>query len=297
MANLKNQDLKAGARVDLGEKKNYTDFALWKFSPTDEKRQMEWKSPWGVGFPGWHIECSAMSEKYLGQPFDIHCGGIDHIPVHHTNEIAQSEAANDKPLANYWLHNEFLNMGKEKMAKSGENFITIAALKEKNINPLAYRFFLLQAHYRKQVSFSWEALEAASNGLGRLKNIVAEILNEKETENENTKKYYTEFKECVNDDLNTPQALALTWKMLEDKNLTSGEKIWLVKKFDAVFGLKLTEHEAQEKVPQDILNLVAERDTARAEKDWAKSDTLRKNLEEAGYKVEDTPTGTKISRF
>ena len=297
MANLKNQDLKAGARVDLGEKKNPTDFALWKFSPVDEQRQMEWESPWGVGFPGWHIECSAMSEKYLGQPFDIHCGGIDHIPVHHTNEIAQSEAATGKPLANYWLHNEFLNTGKDKMAKSGENFITIATLKEKNIDPLAYRFFLLQAHYRKQVSFTWEALEAAGNGFERLENIVTEILDKKEIETENTKKYYEEFKECTNDDLNTPQALALTWKMLDDKSLTGGEKIWLIKKFDAIFGLKLTERTKQEEIPQNILDLAAARDAARTEKDWAKSDALRKDLEEAGYKVEDTQTGTKISRF
>ena len=163
LADLQHQELKAGIRVDLGGKKNSSDFALWKFSPKHEKRQMEWKSPWGVGFPGWHIECSAMSVKYLGQPFDIHCGGIDHVPVHHTNEIAQSEAATGKPMANFWLHNEFLNLKDAKMSKSGENFITLPSLIEKGYSPLAYRYFLLQAHYRKQLIFSFEALTAAQN--------------------------------------------------------------------------------------------------------------------------------------
>ncbi|MBU2542036.1 cysteine--tRNA ligase, partial [Patescibacteria group bacterium] len=185
MANLKNQKLKAGERVDMGEKKNTTDFSLWKWSsrhselhperPTGSegslsspKRQMEWKAFGRMGFPGWHLECSAMATKYLGEQFDIHCGGIDHIPVHHTNEIAQSETATGKkPWVKYWLHNEFLNMANPstgaqgKMAKSAGNFITLDTLKTHNINPLAYRYFLLQTHYRKQLSFSWEALEAA----------------------------------------------------------------------------------------------------------------------------------------
>ncbi|MFH1968196.1 MAG: cysteine--tRNA ligase, partial [bacterium] len=154
------------ARININtEKKHPADFALWKFSPRlgsgQARRQMEWPSPWGIGFPGWHIECSAMAVKYLGQPFDIHTGGIDHIPVHHQNEIAQSEMAYDKPLANYWLHGEFLVIDQKKMAKSEDNFITLNTLKEKNINPLAYRFLILNSHYRKPLNFSWEALESA----------------------------------------------------------------------------------------------------------------------------------------
>lgn len=296
MANLKNQEIKAGARVDLGEKKNPTDFALWKFSPTNEKRQMEWESPWGTGFPGWHIECSAMSVKYLGQPFDIHCGGIDHIPVHHINEIAQSEAANGKPLANYWLHGEFLITGKEKMAKSGDNFLTLAAIKEKNINPLAYRYFLLQAHYRKQLNFSWEALQAAASGYERLKQTVANLAIKDTEETKNTEKYYDQFKEYINDDLNAPQALALTWKMLNDKILTATEKLWLIKKFDEVFGLELNAAINISALPMEITDIAAERDAARSQKNWAKSDELRKVLEDMGYKVEDTAAGTKVNK-
>ncbi len=335
MANLENQEIQAGARVDMGEKKNPTDFALWKFSPTNEQRQMEWKSPWGVGFPGWHIECSAMSVKYLGQPFDIHCGGIDHIPVHHINEIAQSEAANGKPLANYWLHGEFLlvqeitcvECGEEynpsrlfisglagsnkdlgascpkcgvmnfkKMAKSGGSFLTLATIKEKGINPLAYRYFLLQTHYRKQVNFSWEALQAATTGYERLKQTVANLQTKEVEETKNTEQYYNQFKECLNDDLNMPQALALTWKMLDDKILTDQEKLWLIKKFDEVFGLKLDAEIKAEALPEEILEIINERDTARTEKDWAKSDELRKVLEGMGYKVEDALDGTKVSK-
>ena len=150
------------------EKKHPTDFALWKFSPTDQQRQMEWKSPWGVGFPGWAIECSAMSVKYLGQPFDIHCGGVDHIAVHHENEIAQSEAAYDKPLANYWLHNEFLTVDGRRMGKSEGNAYTLDDVVAKGFDPLALRYFYLTAHYRTKLNFTWEALSAAQNALGSL---------------------------------------------------------------------------------------------------------------------------------
>jgi len=176
MANLKNQELQAGVRVDIGEKRNAHDFALWKWSSPNchpelvsgslPKRQMEWSAFNHIGFPGWHIECSAMSMKYLGEQFDIHCGGIDHIPVHHTNEIAQSESVTGKkPWVKYWMHGEFLLTGSDKMAKAGDNFLTLQTLKDKNINPLAYRYLLLQTHYRKQLTFSWEALEAAESGL------------------------------------------------------------------------------------------------------------------------------------
>jgi cysteinyl-tRNA synthetase len=295
MANLKNQEIKAGARVDLGEKKNPTDFALWKFSPTNEKRQMEWESPWGVGFPGWHIECSAMSVKHLGQPFDIHCGGIDHIPVHHINEIAQSEAANGKPLANYWLHGEFLITGKEKMAKSGDNFLTLATIKEKNINPLAYRYFLLQTHYRKQLNFSWEALQAAQNGLNHLKDQIAALGTRfKAKDGKVDEDLKREFLEKINDDLNLPQALVILQKTLKS-DLHEQNKLATIKYFDKVFGLKLDDIKLHGiTINQEAQDIIAERDAARAQKNWAKSDDLRKVLEDMGYKVEDTTGGTKV---
>jgi cysteinyl-tRNA synthetase len=337
MANLKNQTIKAGLRVDLGDKKNPTDFALWKFSSPEIKRQMEWKSPWGTGFPGWHIECSAMSTKYLGQPFDIHCGGIDHIPVHHINEIAQSEAAIGKPLANYWLHGEFLiisalkcpkcnqefteekptahtttnlvhymkkcqfcgePIGHLKMSKSENNFITLQTISNKGLSALAYRYFLLQTHYRKQLNFSFEALQAAANGYERLKQIVASLRTETKNtkETENTKKYYSQFKDYINDDLNTPQALALAWKIVDKKELATAEKLWLIKKFDEVFGLKLDTTTQPEKLPAKILTTINERNIARTQKNWTKSDELRKVLENLGYTVEDTPAGTKVKK-
>ncbi|MEK7623556.1 MAG: cysteine--tRNA ligase, partial [Patescibacteria group bacterium] len=173
LARLRAQTLQPGKRVEMGEKRNPHDFALWKFSPTGEKRQMEWEAFGRKGFPGWHIECSAMSIKYLGEQFDIHCGGIDHVPIHHTNEIAQSETATGKkPWVRYWLHGEFLNIAETKMAKSGENFITLQTIKDRGISPIAYRYFLLQTHYRKQLNFSWEALQAAETGLGNLRDQV-----------------------------------------------------------------------------------------------------------------------------
>jgi cysteinyl-tRNA synthetase len=220
LAQLDKQELKAGVRVDMGEKKNPTDFALWKFSPANEKRQMEWKSPWGVGFPGWHIECSAMAAKYLGQPFDIHCGGIDHVPVHHTNEIAQSEAANDKPLANYWMHGEFLVLNGAKMSKSSGEFLTVEVLKNKNFNPLAYRYLLLQTHYRKQLSFSWDSLQAAQNGLEHLYTIVEPWKKGKK----GIPEYEKKFTDAISDDLDMPKALAVLWEMIKDTQHTPEEK-------------------------------------------------------------------------
>ncbi|MCP4707417.1 MAG: cysteine--tRNA ligase, partial [Planctomycetes bacterium] len=163
--------LQAGSRVDMAEKRNPTDFALWKFSPTGEKRQMEWDSPWGVGFPGWHIECSAMSIKYLGPFFDIHCGGEDHIPVHHTNEIAQTRACYDTNLANFWLHGYFLQLNQEKMAKSAGGFLRMQMLIDRGYDPLAYRYFCLNALYRSKLNFSWESLDGAATGLNRLRKI------------------------------------------------------------------------------------------------------------------------------
>ena len=293
LAQLAKQELKAGARVEMGEKKNITDFALWKFSPKGQKRHMEWKSPWGVGFPGWHIECSAMSVKYLGQPFDIHCGGIDHVSVHHTNEIAQSEAANDKPLANYWLHGEFVLMGEDKMAKSADNFVTLATLKERGINPLAYRYLLLQTHYRKQLSFSWEALAAAQNGLNHLYNIVRSWGKAGPSCHDCELK----FLDDINNDLDMPAALATMWDLIKNPIFPGSAKKRTILKFDKVLGLGLGKLKKQKNIiPQEIQALVAERDAARFSKNWQKSDALRKKIEAAGYRVEDTPEGTRIEK-
>lgn len=290
LANLQNQTLRAGARVEIGEKKNPTDFALWKFSDPKEKRQMEWESPWGAGFPGWHLECSAMSTKYLGETFDIHCGGIDHIPVHHTNEIAQNEGAFGKPMANFWLHNEFLNLKDAKMSKSGENFITLPSLIEKGYSPLAYRYFLLQAHYRKQLIFSFEALDAAQSGLEHLytaaKNLEKKIKVNPEIENK--------FLEFINNDLDTSGALAFVWEKIKEKKID--QKTLL--KFDEVFGLKIKENlkETKTKISDDAEKIIKERDEARKNKDWTKSDELRSKLETLGYTVKDTKDGTQISK-
>lgn len=293
LAKLDLKHLQAGARVDIGEKKNATDFALWKFSDYDTKRQMEWDSPWGIGFPGWHIECSAMASKYLGQPFDIHCGGIDHIPVHHTNEIAQSEAAEGKPLANYWLHGEFLLIDNDKMAKSGENFITLQTIKDKGINPLAYRYFLLQAHYRKQLSFSWEALKAAENGLQNIYNQVAAL----EPGSQVNQEYKEKFLEKINDDLNMPQALAVLQEVLKS-DLPSGEKYATLIDLDKVLGLQLGEAKKISSqtidIPENIQLLIEARDEARTAKNWSESDRLRQEIEALGYEVEDTKDGTKV---
>lgn len=286
LANLKNQTLKAGARIEVGEKKSPTDFALWKFSKEGEKRQMEWKSPWGTGFPGWHLECSAMAEKYLGVPFDIHCGGIDHVPVHHTNEIAQTEGATGKLLANYWLHGEFLMMGSDKMAKSGDNFVTLETLKERGISPLAYRYFLLQAHYRKQLTFSWEALEAAQNGLEHLYSAARTLGKNPSAETK------AKFTKAINDDLNVPGALAVVWEAIKNKTISQRDLLEL----DALLGLRIKKNLKVTTTPvaADAQKIVVLRDTARATKNWAKSDELRKKLEELGYEVKDTVDGTKL---
>ena len=296
LANLKNQSLEAGARVEMGEKKNPTDFALWKLSPRDQKRQMEWKSPWGVGFPGWHIECSAMAVKYLGQPFDIHAGGIDHVPVHHTNEIAQSEAAAGKPLANLWMHGEFLLINSDKMSKSGENFITLQTLREHGISPVAYRYFLLQAHYRKQLTFSWEALQAARTGLNHLYNIVRSWSGNSKI---GCAEYEGKFLKAINDDLNMPEALAIMWKLVKDEGLPASAKKESLFRFDEVLGLEIKKNlkVKTEKIPAEIKKLVAERDLARKNKNWSESDRLRAELEKQGYAVEDSNAGTKVTKI
>lgn len=293
LAHLDVDSLKAGARVEANvEKKNPTDFALWKFSKPEENRQQEWDSPWGVGFPGWHVECSAMSMKYLGEHFDIHTGGIDHIQIHHTNEIAQSECATGEIYVNYWLHNEFVLIGNQKMAKSENNFLTLDSLKEKNFTPLAYRYMLLGTHYRKQLNFTFEGLEGAQNAHQKLVNIFEDFGDEKAPADHN---YVEKFEEAISNDLATPQALAVMWEMLGDQHLEPAVKKATLLDFDQVLGLGLTGHQKEE-VPSEITELANRRETARQNKDFTESDRLRNEIKAKGYLVEDSESGPKIRK-
>ena len=291
--------LKAGARVELvSGKKNPTDFALWKFAPIGVKRQMEWDSPWDRGFPGWHTECVVMSMKHLGIPFDIHCGGIDHILIHHTNEIAQAEAAFSKILANFWLHGEFLILKEEKMAKSEGKIITLEKLIEKGFNPLAYRYLCLTTHYRKKLQFSWLAMKASQNALNNLYQKISEISETKNVENSSrgVKDYRKKFSEFINDDLNIPKALALAWDVLKEQNLSEREKYQLLLGFDKIFALDLAQVK-KPKIPQEILKLVREREEYRKKGDWKSADEIRKKIKELGYWVEDIDEGPKIKKL
>ncbi|MFA5249594.1 MAG: cysteine--tRNA ligase [Candidatus Paceibacterota bacterium] len=300
----KKMDMKAGARVEMAEgKKNLTDFALWKFSPKEgPKRQMEWESPWGVGFPGWHTECVVMSIENLGIPFDIHCGGIDHILIHHTNEIAQAEAAYGKDMCNYWMHGEFLTLkNDEKMAKSAGTVVLVEDIIKRGMNPLAYRYLILTAHYRKKVEFSWEALQAAQTGLDNLYEKVLEFKNApaEPIYSQKAKDSQQKFLDAINDDLNMPQALAAAWEVVKDKELSKGEKYALLTDFDKVFGLDLdkVETKKEEEVPEEIKKLVDLRGQARQQKNWAESDRIRDQIKTLGYEVEDTPQGQKAKKL
>lgn len=276
---------KAGARVEENaEKRNATDFALWKFSPADAKRQMEWESPWGVGFPGWHIECSAMSVKYLGQPFDIHVGGVDHIPVHHENEIAQTEAATGKPLANYWVHNEFLTVDGGRMGKSLGNGYTIDDVVNRGFDPMALRFFYLGAHYRSKLNFTWEALEGAKQSLQNLKKTFLSWGSEAGIESADK---ISAFREALEDDLNTPKALAWMWEVAKS-NAPNSEKRATLLKMDEVLGLGMAAwKEDAVEIPEHVQALADARWKARSEKNWVESDRLRDALKQAGWTMED----------
>ncbi len=302
LSHLPLEDLKEGARVEKNpEKINPTDFALWKFSPTGSQRQMEWPSPWGVGFPGWHIECSAMSLKYLGKNLDIHCGGIDHINIHHTNEIAQSEAATGQKFFNFWLHGAFLNIrGGKKMAKSGDNFLTVESLIERGISPLAYRFSALQVHYRKPMEYSEEGIKQAAEGLNSLLSQVANLGEEVGVVNES---FREQFLGAINDDLNLPQALAVLFTVLKSP-LGAPEKLGTILDFDKVLGLKLAasrETVSSEvllsSLPGEVQALITARQKARKDKSWEESDRLREEIKQCGYLVEDIKTGVRIMKL
>lgn len=288
-AGLKIEKLRAGARVSLGEKKNKTDFALWKFSEKPGARQQEWSSPWGVGFPGWHIECSAMSMKYLGETFDIHIGGEEHIPVHHQNEIAQSEAATGKKFVNYWLHTRWLLFKGEKMSKSKGNIYTISALEKKGFHPLVYRYFCLTAHYRTQLNFTLENLTNAQNTYQKLKNIISELKDDGKI----NEKYLKEFEAAIDDDIDMPKALAVLWNLIRDAKAQG--KVKTIEKIDNIFGLDLLKQE-RVAVPPAIKKLVEEREKARKDKDFKLSDKLREEIKETGYIIEDTDKGPKVKK-
>lgn len=330
-ANIKVGSLKAGARVKIGQKKYPTDFALWKFSylhgrsfdpardNLKDKRQMEWDSPWGVGFPGWHIECSAMSKKYLGKQFDIHAGGIDHIGVHHSNEIAQSKAAFGLNPARFWLHGDYLLVNNEKMSKSKGNFYTLRDIEKKGYNPLAFRYLILMTHYRQKMNFTWEALLAAQKGLAQIYGFLYNIFLEKRRyapkNNPQLRRYLkkkkSQFNAFINNDLATPQALALMFEVMHDVN----EMIWgkeglsksdidqiekLFLDYDQIFGLKFAKYlqkGKKEKIPEKIKKLVTQRMSMKQKNDFAAADRLRNRIEGLGYKVEDTLQGPVIKKI
>jgi len=312
-AKLVLDEQKAGARVEVHEEKRQPwDFALWKFSPAvdsgEPQRQMEWESPWGIGFPGWHIECSAMSVKFLGQPFDIHTGGIDHVPIHHTNEIAQSEAAYDKPLANYWLHAEFLSIDAKKMSKSSGVFLTLQDVLDKGYDPLAFRFFCLNAHYRQVLNFTWDALDAASNGLRSLRNKMAQLKIWATDEKAGTERSAQiasdlaaiareQFVTAIEDDLGMPRALAIVFSLLDrvshEKDFGTRDYRVIydaILEFDQVFGLDL-EKEQEFTIPDNVRELAELRATARAAKNWAESDKWRAEIELLGFEIKDSAEG------
>ena len=297
LARLDKAGLEAGKRVELGEKKSITDFALWKFSPAGETRQMEWASPWGRGFPGWHIECSAMAQKYLGNFFDIHCGGEDHIPVHHTNEIAQTEARVGTRLANFWMHGYFLLSNDAKMAKSGGEFLRVQLLIDRGYDPLAYRYLCLTAHYRSQLNFTWDALDAAAKGLDRLRNGVFALGEIDLSRVKPDAGYRDRFSAEINDDLNLPRALALAWEVLRGELDREAKKSTLLE-FDRVFGLGLGSWVPRaESIPESIAALAEARAAARRSRQWAEADRLRSEIQAAGWEMEDRPNDYVLRRI
>jgi len=309
LGNINIKGLKEGARVNSNsQKKNSTDFALWKFSK--EKRLQEWKSPWGVGFPGWHIECSAMASKFLGDTFDIHTGGVDHIPTHHNNEIAQSVAIHDKPLANYWLHVNHITIDGKKISKSTGNTAYLEDLETKGISPLDYKYWLYTSHYSTLSNFTYEAVIAAQKGLNSIRQIFSvagslEDSNYKVPIGEISRNYLEKFIAHINNNLDTPKAIALTHQLLSDKRIVWPDKRATILEFDKVLKLDLSKTvekvevvEVVETISSVITDLAQKRQTARADRDYAKADALREEIENQGYMIRDTDdeVGYKIDK-
>jgi len=310
LAHLDLEGQAEGARIGVVEgKRNPADFAVWKFAEPGVRRLQEWDSPWGRGFPGWHLECSAMSVRYLGERFDIHTGGIDLAPVHHTNEVAQSECGYGvHPWVNFWMHNEFLDMGSEKMSKSKGNVKTLSDLVARGIDPLAFRFFFLQAHYRQQQSFTDEAIQSAATGFRRLQGIVAELAGCDDAGDPDRQAPFRErFRDALADDLNAPRAMAVVWDVARSDTLPAADRRDLLLGFEPVLGLGLDEakarvaaataraEEAWEADPR-IDGLLAERQAARAAKDWGRADRIRDELAAEGIEIVDSPSGPRWRR-
>jgi len=300
LSKLDVKGLRAGARIDITDgKKNITDFALWKFSPKDKKRQMEWDSPWGIGFPGWHVECSTMATKYLGEHIDIHCGGIDHIPVHHNNEIAQSETALGHKWVNFWLHGEFLVLDKEeKMSKSKDNFTTLETLIEKGYDPLVYRYYCLNTNYGKALVFSWKAIDSASIALNKLKSKVIEYKKASLEDEILNLKYLEDFYKTCQNDLNISLGVGIMWDMINDNSISNANKYLILLEMDKILGLKFDTMKEEEQVFDDeIMKLVKERQEARKNKDFKTSDRIRNELLKMGIALEDSKDGVRIKRI
>jgi len=292
-----NLDMENGAvsRVELDEhKKNPRDFVLWFTKSKFENHILEWDSPWGKGYPGWHIECSAMSIKYLGEFIDIHCGGIDHVKIHHTNEVAQSEAALGHKWVNYWMHGEFINDKDGKMSKSKGDFLTIKLLEDKGFDPLVYRYYLLESRYRKQLTFSFDQLEKAKETYSKLKNKIADLNEDGEVQKEIYNKYVESFKNAIGDDLNTSNAITLIYDVLKE-NTNNITKRLIIKEIDKVLSLDLFKKET-DSLNDEEQKLMDERKLARENKDYAKSDEIRDKLLDSGIIIKDTREGTTWKR-
>ena len=293
LSNIKIDEQKAGARVEFDdEKRNVTDFALWIKAP--ENHIMKWDTFWGKCYPGWHIECSAMSRKYLGELFDIHTGGIDHIPIHHENEIAQSTGYSGHIPATWRMHCEFLLVDGGKMSKSLNNIYTLEDLKNKGFSPLDYKMFTFTSHYRNKLNFTWESLESAKTALFRLKDGYQKHAEGSEDVDDSViNEYETKFHEAINDDLNMPQAMSVVWDVIKNP-IKSKKFAELLRKFDQVLGVKIDEKEEIE-LPKEIEDIIEERKQARTDKDWNKSDELRDKLFDLGYVVKDTKNGMEVT--
>lgn len=303
LGNINLEGERAGARVEENiEKRNPQDFALWK-----RDNELGWDAPWGKGFPGWHIECSAMSMQYLGKQFDIHTGGIDHIPIHHNNEIAQSEAATGRQYVQYWLHNAFVNIEGTKFSKSLGNTIKLRQLIEHGYDPLAYRYWLLTAHYSTPVNFTWNALDAAKQAYSRMEKYFVETLLPLK-EGEVHAEYRRKFHEAINNNLDTPRAIAIMWELIKDKEVTESDKKATLLDFDQVLGLGLIQDKKKfrtaipisvvelKDLPEEVRLLVTEREKVRGEKNWEHADELREEISKLGYAVEDLPKGPKVTK-
>lgn len=291
------EDLLVGARDSVEEdtaKKNPADFALWFTTSKFQNQEMKWDSPWGVGYPGWHIECSGISGKFLGEYLDIHCGGVDNIFPHHTNEIAQSEAYFGHKWCNYWMHGEYLNDATGKMSKSKGEFLTVSLLEEKGYDPLAYRYFCLNSHYRNPLTFTWEGLDGASNAYKKLKSKIKSLDRTPDLNENKTDAYQVRFKEAIKNDLNTSTMMTLVYDVLKDEELSDFSKLYLMDDFDKVLGLNLIEEEAEvdEDLEKEILEKIEERNQAKKDKDYAKADQIRNELLEKGIKLIDSREGT-----